>query len=73
MMIAVVVVTVAVAMTGEFCLKSETSGLVAVMMMMGHNGMQHDNHTCHHNHYLCHQMFHTIDFISFGTFQSSYK
>ena len=68
MMIVVVMVTVmmvAVAMAGKFCLECETLGIAAVVMMVGYNGMQHDNRTCHRNHYLCHQMFHTITFTSF--------
>ena len=68
MMVAAVMVTVVmvvVAMAGKFCLEGETLGFAAVVMMVGYNGMQHDNRTCHRNHYLCHQMFHTITFTSF--------
>ena len=63
-MVAVMVV-VAVTMACEFGLKCETHGIAAVMVMVWHNGMQHDNRTCHRNHYLCHQMSHTFDFTSF--------
>jgi hypothetical protein len=65
MMIVVVMVAVAMAMAGKFGLEGETLGIAAVVMMVGYNGMQHDNRTCHRNHYLCHQMFHTITFTSF--------
>ena len=65
MMIVVVMVAVAMAMAGKFGLECETLGIAAVVMMMGYNGMQHDNRTCHRNHYLCRQMFHTITFTSF--------
>ena len=65
MMPAVMMVVVAVAMTGNLRLKRQTFGLVTVVMMMGYDSMQHDNCTCHRNHYLCHQMFHIIDITSF--------
>ncbi len=65
MMIVVVMVAVAMAMAGKFGLECETLGIAAVVMMVGYNGMQHDNCTCHRNHYLCHQMFHNITFTSF--------
>ncbi len=68
MMIVVVMVAVAMAMAGKFGLECETLGIAAVVMMVGYNGMQHDNRTCHRNHYLCHQMFHTITFTSFLIF-----
>ena len=68
MMIVVVMVAVAMAMAGKFGLEGETLGIAAVVMMVGYNGMQHDNRTCHRNHYLCHQMFHTITFTSFLIF-----
>ena len=68
MMIVVVMVAVAMTMAGKFGLECETLGFAAVVMMVGYNGMQHDNRTCHRNHYLCHQMFHTITFISFLIF-----
>ena len=73
MMLAVVVVVVQVAMTGDLSLEGQTFYIVAVVMMMGYDGMQHDNRTCHHNHYLCQQRFHTIDITSFGTAKISNK
>lgn len=64
--VTIAIVMVAVAMTGKLGLEREAFGIAAVVVMMGYNGMQHDNRTCHRNHYLCHQMFHTFDFTSLG-------
>ena len=57
-------VVVAVAMAVNLCLESEPFGIAAVMVMVGHNGMEHDNRTCKHDHDFCHQMFHLFHFTS---------
>lgn len=57
-MAMVALVVVALAVTSDLCFKNKTLGFATVMMMMWHNGMQHDNCTCQRNHCLLHQMFH---------------
>lgn len=39
-------VVVTVAMAVNLCLESEPFGIAAVMVMVGYNGMEHDNRTC---------------------------
>ncbi len=59
-MAMVALVVVALAVTSDLCFKNKTLGFATVMMMMWHNGMQHDNCTCQRNHNLLSQMFHTM-------------
>lgn len=46
MMATGMMVVVAVAMAVKFCLESKPFGIAAVMVMVGYNGMEHDNRTC---------------------------
>ena len=57
-MAMVALVVVALAVTGDLCLKNKALGFATVMMVMRHNGVKHDNCTCQRNHCLLHQMFH---------------
>ena len=57
-MAMVALVVVALTVTGDLGLKNKTLGFATIMMVMRHNGMQHDNCTCQRNHCLLHQMFH---------------
>ena len=60
-MAMVALVVVALAVTGDLCLKNKTLGFATIVVMVRHNGMQHDNCTCQRNHCLLHQMFHLSD------------
>ncbi len=57
-MAMVALVVVALAVTGDFCLENKTLGFATIVVMVRHNGMQHDNCTCQRDHCLLHQMFH---------------
>ena len=63
-MAMVALVVVALAVTGNFCLENKTLGFATIVVMVRHNGMQHDNCTCQRDHCLLHQMFHMTDFTS---------
>lgn len=46
MMLAVHIVARLVAMTAHLVLEDEAHLAATIVMMMGHNGMKHDNRTC---------------------------
>ena len=49
-MAMVTLVVVALAVTGDLGLKNKTLGFATIVMMVRHNGMQHDNCTCQRDH-----------------------
>ena len=49
-MAMVALVVVALTVTGDLGLKNKTLGFATIMMVMRHNGMQHDNCTCQRDH-----------------------
>ncbi len=57
-MAMVALVVVALAVTSDLGLKNKTLGFATIVVMVRHNGMQHDNCTCQRDHCLLHQMFH---------------
>ena len=63
-MMMVALMVVALAVTGDLCLKNKTLGFAKVMMVMRHNGVKHDNCTCQRNHYFSNQMPHITNFTS---------
>ena len=49
-MTMVALMVVALAVTGNFCLENKTLGFATIVVMVRHNGMQHDNCTCQRDH-----------------------
>ena len=63
-MTMVALMVVALAVTGDLGLKNKTLGIATIVVMVRHNGMQHDNCTCQRDHYFSNQMPHITNFTS---------
>lgn len=63
MTVATMSVVSAIAMAVQLGLKNQSYPLFAIVVVMRHNSMEHDNRTCCQNTYFSRQMLHIVHIV----------